>query len=320
MLAAIERKIAAVLGDGMASRLHLDVMQAPAPAAAPAAGKGLAVVSIGDVTTAGRFEPDFASMNSGSTDSRRVLPVSFTVLLDFFYTPAAGPTGVTDMRALQLDDLSLAAHLLAAPEMRTGSGLASAAADPGYRVLLFRVDKAAAAPSPAPPPAPQLPPGTLTAVLTCTGEAELWPPGVATPQGTIAAVDTTLAALPLQVLVDSAVVFAGGDTKLRLRSFGGQRLTDPATGAHAPLALAVTVTSDLPPAQRGAIVNGTAGVEMGVRIILAGDAETVIVYHAPEGSLGTTRTEYVAIHMATPDNRRGVFLGSAAVNLLPKTP
>ena len=61
-------------------------------------------------------------------------------------------------------------------------------------------------------------------------------------------------------------------------------------------------------------------MELGVRIIPAGDAETVIAYHAPEGSLGTTRTEYVAIHMATPDNRRGVFLGSAAVNLLPKTP
>ena len=311
MLAAIERKLAAVLGDGMSTRTHLSVIQAPAPSTAPAAGKGLAVVSVADVTSGIRFAPDFAAMKSGSTDLRRVLPVSFTVLFDFFHTPAAGATGVTDARALQLDDLSLAAHLLAAPEMRTGSGFDSAAPDPGYRVMSFRVDKASAAPMPA---------GTLIASLSCIGEAEIWPPGVTSPQGTIAAVDTTIAALPFQVQVDNAVVFAGGDTNLRLRSFGAHRLTNPGTGARAPLSLAVTVTSDLPPAQRGTIVNGSPGIETGVRIIPEGGAETVIAYHAPEGTLGTTRTEYVAIHMATPDNRRGVFLGSAAVNLLPKTP
>src|SRR5215470_7550852 len=115
MLAAIERKLAAVLGDGLASRPHLSVIQAPAPTTAPDQGKGVLVASIGDVSSVARFEPDFASMSSGSTEARRVLPVSFTAVLEFFYTPATGPTGVSDARALQLDDLSLAAHLLAAP-------------------------------------------------------------------------------------------------------------------------------------------------------------------------------------------------------------
>jgi hypothetical protein len=97
-------------------------------------------------------------------------------------------------------------------------------------------------------------------------------------------------------------------------------LTDPATGATAPLALAVTVVSDLPAGLRGTIQSGDPGVETGVRIVPAGGAETIVSYHAPTGSLGAVRTEYVAFHLATPDKRTGVFLGSAAVNLIPAGP
>jgi hypothetical protein len=78
------------------------------------------------------------------------------------------------------------------------------------------------------------------------------------------------------------------------------------------------VISDLPPALRGTITSGADGAEPGLRIVSAGAASTVITYAAPTGNLGATRNEFVALHLATPDGQRGVFLGSAAIQLVPK--
>lgn len=309
MLAAIERKLASIVGDGLAARTHLSVVTAPVTATDPPEGRGTVVVGIAASNEIGRFERDFVGVDvGGSLPRRRVLPVGFTAHLDFLQTPATGiATALSDARALQLDDLSLAAHLLAGPDVRNGQAFTSEAADAGYRVLRFGVGSASLT---------QIPTRVaLTASLECSGEAEVWPPGVASPESAIARVERVEVVLPVRVDVDSPVVRTGGSTNIRLRSLAGKRLIDPATGESSPLALAVTVTSDLPPGQRGSIQSGEPGIETGVRIVPVGGAETMIVYRAPTGSLGSVRTEYVAIHLATPEKRVGVFLGSAAVNL-----
>jgi hypothetical protein len=314
MLAAIERKLAAIVGDGLAARTHLSVVAAPAGAGDPPQGRGIVVVAVALADAVGRFERDFVGVDvGGSLPRRRVLPIAFTAHLDFFLTPQAGvTTGQADARVLQLDDVSLTAHLLSAAEVRSGQAFVAAAADPGYRVLRFGVGQASLTQLPAR--------AALTASLECSAEAEIWPPGVASPEGVITQVDRVLEALPLRVDVDDPVVRGGRSTNLRLRSFTGKRLVSLATGDTTPLTLAVTVTSDLPSGQRGTIESGDPGVETGVRIIPAGGAETVVSYRAPAGNLGAVRTEYVAFHLATPDKRTGVFLGSAAINLSPASP
>lgn len=314
MLAAIERKLAAILGDGLAARTHLSVLAAPAGAADPPPGRGIVVVGVRAADTVARFERDVIGVDvGGALPRRRVLPVDFTAQLDFYHTPQAGvDTGPSDARALQLDDVSLAAHLLSGPDVRGGQSFVPSVADAGYRVLRFGVGQVSLV---------QLPTRlALTASLQCAGEAEIWPPGVASPEGVIARVDQVVEALPVHIDIDAAVVRTGGTTNVRLRSLAGKRLADPATGATTPLALAVRVTSDLPLGQRGTIQAGDPGVEAGVMIVPAGGAETAVVYRAPTGNLGTVRTEYVAFHLATPDKRAGVFLGSAAVGLTPVGP
>ena len=77
------------------------------------------------------------------------------------------------------------------------------------------------------------------------------------------------------------------------------------------------MVSDAPPARRGAISGGVAGTETGFRVIDVTLPETSIGYQAPASGIDRTRLEYVAIHLATPDGQRGVFLGSAAVRLEP---
>ncbi|HEX5414793.1 MAG TPA: hypothetical protein VFZ25_03945 [Chloroflexota bacterium] len=314
MLGAIERKLAAIVGDGLSGRAHLSVVSAPGGAADPPPGRGIVVVSVHLADPVPRFERDAVGVDvGGSLPRRRVLPIEFSAQLDFLQTPQAGvDTGLTDARALQLDDVSLAAHLLSDPDVRNGQAFISAAADSGYRVLQFGVGEASLI---------QVPPrAALTASLSCRGEAEIWPPGVASPEGIIARVDPVVEALPVRIDVADPVVRTGGTTQLKLRSLGGKRLADPATGATTPLTLAVRVISDLPPDQRGTIQSGDPGAEAGVRIITAGGAETAVTYRAPTGNLGSVRTEYVAFHLATPDKQTGVFLGSAAVSLAPAGP
>jgi hypothetical protein len=242
-----------------------------------------------------------------------VLAVGFTAQLLFLQMPtAADDAALADARALQLDDLSLTAHFLAANNVRSGQAFVAAGGDPGYRVVGFSVGSAALT---------QLPSRTaLTATLSCTGAAEIWPPGSVSSEGTILRVERTPEVLPMRIDLDRPSVRVGESTTVRLRSPGGRRLINPTTGQTSPLQLAVIVASDLPTAQRGTIQSGAAGAEQGVRVVATAADETVVTYRAPTANPGAVRTEYVAFHLATPDLHAGVFLGSVAINLLPAAP
>jgi hypothetical protein len=113
------------------------------------------------------------------------------------------------------------------------------------------------------------------------------------------------------------VVRAGETAVLKVRSLPTTRLITLEPRTDEPLRLAVTVLSDFPAAQRGTISGGTAGAETGFRIIDVAQPETTITYQAPGSGIDRTRIEYVAIHLATPDAHRGVFLGSTAIRLEP---
>jgi hypothetical protein len=310
MLAAIERKLAAIVADGLAGRPHLDVVVVRGGATDPPVGRGRLEVGLIGTDAMAAFEVDsFGVVGAGPLPRRRLLPVSFTAKLNFLHTPVAVDAAtLADARALQLDDLALTAHLLAASDVRSGQAFAAAADDAGYRVRCFGVGASVLVQDSART--------ALTASLTCNGEAEIWPPGSATSaESSIRRVERISEVLPVRIEVDRRAVPIGGTTTVRLRAIEGQRLVNPDTGATAPLQLAVSVLSDLPPAQRGSIQSGQPGAETGVRIVPSAGAETVITYQAPGGNVGSVRTEYVVFHLATPDNQRGIFVGSAAISL-----
>ena len=48
-----------------------------------------------------------------------------------------------------------------------------------------------------------------------------------------------------------------------------------------------------------------------------GAGETELAYQAPAGDPGTVRAEYVAVHLATPQDGAGVLIGTIALDLLP---
>src|SRR5262249_33548861 len=171
MLGAIERKLAAVLGDGLAARTHLSVVEGPTAPTDPAAGRGLIVVGLSAFDSRPGVGPAVEAPARGELlRGRRALPVDFRASLDFLQTPAdATDQARADARALQLDDLSLAAHLLAGPDVQSGRAF-EAAGDAGYRVVRLAVERASLT---------QLPTrAALTASLECRGEAGVWPPGL----------------------------------------------------------------------------------------------------------------------------------------------
>ena len=214
--------------------------------------------------------------------------------------PAADtPEALSGARSLLLEDMSLVSHRLSAADVRNGQAFRTPT-DAGFEMQSFELRRGT--------PARQLADGVLVAELEYEGRAQIWPAGLSEAGGPILAIDTVATALPISI-VGPEVVPAGGTAPLRVR------------GANPERALAVTVLSDLPPAQRGAIATGTPGQETGVRIVAVAVPETVILYRAPStGDLGQTRLEYVAVHLATPDNRTGVLLGSVAVRLQPGAP
>lgn len=307
MLAAIERKLTALLGDGLAARASLRVEEAPGSVQPLPSGSAAVRVAVASATPRDAFERGFSATlttGAGGVASRRVLPLAFGARVDFRRRPAgATDADLGDARARLLDDLSLSAHLLAAEEVRSGQAFAAeGAADPGYQVSAFRLDAASIDRDASDQ--------GLTAALTYQGVAEVWPPGVTHAEGTIASIESIIAPLPIEVRVSASPVAAGGTTLLRVGAIARP------TATRTPLRLGVRVVSDLPPAQRGTILDGQDGAETGLRIVAAGAASTVIRYKAPTGDLGATRAEFVAIHLATPDGQRGIFLGSAAIQLV----
>jgi hypothetical protein len=313
MLGEIERKLTAILGDGLAARTHLQVVEGGA--APPDAGKEVVQVFVADLTPAGFFDRDQFTISATPPATpapvRRILPVQLSARVAFTIRAQDGTAAsITTARGLLLDDVSLAAHLLADPTVSDGSAFLTNAPDPGFEMRSFALDSGTVPSDGAS--------DLLTAELLYRGEAAIWPPGAPGAQGKIVAVDPISVALPIQTMVDVPSVRAGTGTRVRVRGVQGSRLLNPATGERTPARLSVTVVSDLPMGQRGSITSGDPGAETGFRIVTLGEPETVLDYTAPPGDLGTTRVEFVAIHLATPSGQAGTFLGSAAVPLVPK--
>ena len=313
MLRDLEQRFEALVAEGLASRVHLTVTRPPAPTPSP--GRGVAVTSLSEVSPEAFFEPGQVALTTGpgAPRSRRVLPLRFSARVEVLVRArgqGAGPLAAA--RELLLDDLSQAAHALGDAGVRTGSAFETGGADPGYRVLSFQLENGTIR--------PDAPDRTVSGALEYRGTGEIWPPAVTREEGEIRAVDALVAPLPLEIAADDAVVPAGGSTRVRVRPPAGSRLADLAAGTRSPLRLAVAVLSDLPVGSRGTIPGGEAGADPGFRVLNAAFPETAIPYQAPAGDLGATRLEYVAVHLARPDGRTGVFLGSAAVRLVPGGP
>src|SRR5215471_10467438 len=296
MLNGLETKMTAVVADGMQSRAGFVVVEAPTGLTA-AAGSGAVRVSVSQWTGFPGFQRDSVAFPT-NTSSRRILGLDFQATLEFLRTPAAaGDAEAVTSRSLLLEDMSLVSHLLGADDVRGGKAFIPAAPDPGFEVLSFDLITGSL------PVA--LAGGSLAGLLQYRGRAHIWPPGVTGPEKLIRTLDTAITAQPLTFSLDRPVTPAGGSTKVRARSLNPHR------------SIAVTVASDLAPAQRGAITSGSAGVEPGVRIVAVTQPETVIDYTAPAGNLGTTRVEFVSVYLATIEGLRGIFLGSATVHLQP---
>lgn len=309
MLAAIEQKLTSILGDDLATRTHLDVIEAPAKSA-PTAGRGAVVVSLAEWTPTPLFER--GQFSSTGTQRRRVQPVQFKVKVEYHLHPGGNSAAqLASARELMLTDVSLISYGLARTDLYNGKGFAPVDPDPGFRVFSFGlqgggVDRDADASS-----------GLLTAQLHYLGHAEIWPPGAVQDEGEILAIDTTSVALPLRFTVTNPVLRASETTQVTTQALPAARLATLAPDAHTTLQLAVTVLSDAPPAQRGSISGGSTGQESGFRIIDVTQPTTEITYQAPAAAVSRTRTEYVAVHLATPDGHSGVLLGSVAVRLEP---
>ena len=316
MLQEFERRLTALVGDGLAGRTHLRVVQVPTDVLPLLAGRGAVLVSLGEVGPLAAFQRGQVAIGGtpAAPTSRRVLPIRFSARVEFLLRPPGNdPADLLAGRSLLLEDMSLAGHSLAAPEVRDGSAFQTAGPDSGFEVHGFELERGS--------PAPQVTTSdTLSGELVYGGEAAIWPPTPPSDEGTILQPDVVLAALPILIQADDPVVLSGTTTRVRIRGIDGRRLVDPATGARGPLELAVRVLSDLPPAERGAILTGADGGEVGLRVIPSGSPETVVEYRAPSGDLGATRLELVAVHLATPEGRSGAFLGSAAIRLRPETP
>lgn len=307
MLAELEKKLAALVGDAVAARTHLSVLRAGTQRNPPQAGRGQVIVGVQALDHAAAFRQEgfLVSQTNGGATSRRLLDVRCTAALSFLLRPAnENATGLAAGRTLLLEDVSLVGHALGDPQVRTGAAFVTAAPDPGFLVRRFELAEGTIATARTE--------SLLAAELRYAGEAAIWPPGVAQDEGVIGAVDLVREILPLTVAVDEPVVTTGGLTSVRIRASSGGRAAG--AGATAPLELALAVVSDLPPEERGAITSGSAGVA-GVRLVEATAPETVVAYRAPEGDLGAVRSERIAVHLARPDGTAGIFLGSAPVLL-----
>lgn len=325
MLGTLETRLAAILSDRLAARAHLTV--GIAPLAPPAVGKGVVAVSVTGIAPRTGFSPFETSIveTAGAPRSRRVLPVEFTAAVDFGARPAAaGEAARIAARALLLEDMSAAAFALADPELQTGAAFAVTGSDPGFQVLRFGLVAGTAAAGDAG--------ANLSGQLVARGEAQLWPVGEDRDEGVIERIDRLLAPLPLTMRAAPGGVRPGatttvavdlGSTRLvdaesgEVTELGLPRRLDGATGAPEPLELAVTILADVPAAQRGTVPESLAGAEPGVRIVPAGQARVEIPYRAPSGDPGPAeRVEYLAVHLATPERAKGLYLGSAAIRLL----
>lgn len=306
MLHELERRIVAILAETVADRTHLTVTGGPAPAAALAAGNGRIVARIDELAPEPGFLSDATLERSAPPESRRILRLSATVRLIFQMRPVTTASADLDGgRRLLLEDMSIVGHALADQVIASGEAF-KVPEDAGFRVLSFLLERGRGMLDPGPDP--------LTGELLYGCAAEIWPPGVTEGASLVAGVSTVLTTLPVEGMGGERVVTAGRPVTITLSLLPLQRRS-AAGQASAPLRLALRVLSPAPAAARGTITSGAAGTEQGVTLLPVSDPETSIVYQAPAALADGARTEYVAVHYATPDGKAGVFLGSVAVRI-----
>jgi hypothetical protein len=315
VLDELERKLVAVVGDAVEDRAHLDAVQLAGAGDDADAGRGVVRIGVDDVVPDPGFDRDVIAIGGTSSApvSRRVLPVRFTAGARFAVRPAgATPAERTAARTLLLGDVSAVAHALAAARFRDGSAFATSG-DAGFEVKQFGLGLGELDPEPDDGDDPVL----LRARLHWEGRATVWPVTPPEPEGVMHHLDIEMVSVPLALSALDPVVRQGATTIVTIDGVSGRRTTDLDPPADVPLSLAVSVTSDLPPAERGRIDGGTAGLDQGVRILPLDELGTTVTYRAPIASLGATRVEFVAVHLATPDGDTGVFLDAVPIRLVP---
>lgn len=313
MLEDLERKLVAVAGDVVADRPHLDVVQMAGPGIDPAAGRGTIRLGVAAVLPEAGFDRDVVEV-AGPADapvSRRVLPLRFTAAASFAVRPTGTtPAERTAARTLLLGDVSAIGHALAASTFIDGRGFA-VDGDPGFTVKAFNL-----AGGDLDPETTGSDPAVLRAALRWDGRAVVWPTTPPQPESIVNAVDIELIPTPLALSALEPVVRQGDSTIVTIDGVAGRRTVDLDPPTAGPLSLAVSVRSDLPPADRGRIDGGAAGSDQGVRIVAVADSGTTITYQAPTAPLGNTRVEFVVVHLATPDGHTGVFLDAIPIRLV----
>jgi len=305
MLKELERRIVAILADIVTARAHLAVSGGPSPAAALVPGSGRIVAQIAELLSRPAFISDATREIRVPPATRRILRLQTTVRLVFQMRPVtATAADVDDARELLLEDMSIVGHALADQPVASGDAF-EPADDAGFRVLSFLLDRGSGTVDPGSDP--------LTGELQYACDVEIWPPTATEAASLVAGVSTVITSVPVDGMSAERVVSAGRSLEIVLSSLPIQR---PAAAGQVatPFGLALRVLSPAPPAARGTITSGVAGAEPGIRVLPASNPETSIVYQAPAVANGG-RTEYVAVHYATPDSKAGVFLGAVAVRI-----
>jgi hypothetical protein len=274
------------------------------PAAALTPGAGRIAVRIAELAAKPAFLSEATRETRVPPVSRRILNLDATVRIVFQVRPAtAAVADLDEARDLLLEDVSIVSHALADPAIASG-GAFEAVDDVGFRVLSLLLNRGSGTLDSTTDP--------LSGELQYACDAEIWPPNVTTGESILAGISTVITTVPVDGMRERAVA-AGRSLTIDLSSLALGR--PGAAGQPAlPLRLALRVLSPAPPAARGTIASGTAGAEPGIVVLPVSRPDTSIVYQAPALANGG-RTEYVAVHYATPDSKAGVFLGAVAVRI-----
>lgn len=315
MLDGLERKLVAVVADAVMDRDRLDVVQLAGPGDDPVGGRTVAGLGVEAVAPETGFDRDVIEISGSEAApvSRRVLPVRFTATARFATRPVGPTTGERTAARLQLlGDVSAVAHALDDTRFIAGAAFA-VTGDPGFAVRAFRLSAGEFDPDPVAGDDPAL----LRAVLRWEGRAAIWPTAPPAAEEVVRAVDVELTAVPIALSAREPVVRQGGSTVVTIAGVAGRRTTGGDPPASEPIAVAVSVTSDLPPADRGHVEGGTAGTEPGVRVVPVAASGTAVTYTAPSATLGAVRVEFVSVHLATTEGARGVFIDALPIRLVP---
>jgi hypothetical protein len=300
MLPRLENKLAALVSDATGLAVGVGSLERPA------AGQNSLAAAVTMLAAEPGFVPadELVEEGQGAPRKRRILPVRFEATVDIRSSPESpDAAGRGAARAALAGLVSTIGFLFTDADLQTGAGFRTSEADPGFQVLSFGL-VSASAPS-------GLADGSFAGQVIGSGQALLWPPGISSEEGVIDAIERIVAPLPMSVKVADPALQPGKETAIALELGAIQR-----HGAETNLAVAVL--ADVPLDKRGTIIGAAAGAEPGVAIVKAGSARPTFPYRAPADDPGRPgRTEYVAIHLATADRRKGVLLGSAAIRLVP---